>query len=309
MVSFHRPLLGAHVSASGGLYKAIENADAIGAECIQIFGASPRQWHASDPRPQDIERFVKLRNERGIGAVFLHAAYLVNLGAPLKSSYNKSVKNLAAHLRIAQLIGAEGLIFHIGTAKGNTREKALKQCVEGMREVIAAVPPRAARAAGATTTTTAPRTTAHPGTPYLIMENAAGGGEKIGTTAAELGALLRAAKSNRIKVCFDTAHAFEGGAIESYTPTVIKKTFDEWDKHVGCENIVALHINDSKTPYNSRNDRHENLGDGYIGRNGFIALARERRLHHAAWILEVPGLDGNGPDEHNMDILKSCFAK
>ncbi|KKW28772.1 MAG: putative endonuclease 4, partial [Parcubacteria group bacterium GW2011_GWB1_52_7] len=78
-------------------------------------------------------------------------------------------------------------------------------------------------------------------------------------------------------------------------------------KSVGIQNVVALHVNDSKTPFNSRHDRHENLGEGYIGIDGFRALAGEKRLHHAAWILEVPGFDGEGPDKRNIEILKNCF--
>jgi deoxyribonuclease-4 len=95
--------------------------------------------------------------------------------------------------------------------------------------------------------------------------------------------------------------------IDAYTPAKIEKLFDEWDKEVGIENIVALHVNDSKTAYDSHHDRHENIGEGYIGLAGFKNLAKEKRLAHTAWLLEVPGFDDEGPDKKNVDILKSLF--
>ena len=139
------------------------------------------------------------------------------------------------------------------------------------------------------------------------MENAAGGGEKIGKTAGELAYLLKKVNSKRVKICLDTAHAFESGIIKEYKSDGIKKFLDEWDKEIGLENITALHANDSKTLWNSHHDRHENIGAGYIGLAGFKALAREKRLWNKAWLLEVPGFDNEGPDKKNMDILKSCF--
>src|SRR3989338_5152308 len=109
-----KPFLGAHVKTSGGLMKAIENAQAIGAECIQIFGASPQQWHAALPSYSEAAQFRESLKKSGIGPVFLHAAYLVNLASPDDSNAKKSISSLAAHLKIAEMIGAQGLIFHLG---------------------------------------------------------------------------------------------------------------------------------------------------------------------------------------------------
>lgn len=282
-----KTLLGCHVSAAGGFYKAIQNAERLGATCIQFFGASPRQWFAKMPSVDDVKIYKDHLEKSHVKAVYLHAAYLANLASPSDESYQKSIQNLSEHLTIATMIGANGLIFHMGSGgKEITRKVAIQKIIAGMKEVLKNVP----------------------GTAQLIMENSAGGGQKLGNTAAELGEIFHGVGSSRVKVCFDTAHAFEAGAIEIYDPENIKKTFDEWDRHIGLENIVAMHVNDSKTACNSNHDRHENLGKGFIGMQGFRDLVAEKRLHHAAWMLEVPGFDNEGPDLENMAILKSCFA-
>jgi len=282
-----KTLLGGHVSAAGGFYKAIENAEALGATCIQFFGASPRQWFAKMPTEDDVKKYKEYLKKSSVEAVYLHAAYLANLASPNAETYAKSIKNLSEHLAIATMIGANGLIFHMGSGgKEITREDAIQKIISGMKEVLKNVP----------------------GTTQLIMENSAGGGQKLGNTAKELGEIFHAVGSSRVKVCFDTAHAFEAGVIAAYDPPTIAKTFDEWDKYIGLKNIVTVHTNDSKTAYNSNHDRHENLGEGHIGIDGFRALAAEKRLRGAAWILEVPGFDNNGSDLKNMAILKKCFA-
>lgn len=281
------PKIGAHVSASGGFHKAIENAQRIGAECIQIFGASPQQWNAKIPSESDAKLFKDAAEKAGVGPVFLHAAYLVNLASRENSLYEKSIKSLSEHLQIASLLGAQGLIFHMGSAKDTPREHAIKKTVEGMKNVLKNVP----------------------GEVQLIMENSAGGGQKLGASPEEMAQFYVSVSSTRVKLCIDTAHIFEAGIIEKFTPPLIKKLLDEWDNAVGLENIVALHVNDSKTPPNSHHDRHENIGEGYIGLSGFKNLAQEKRLHNKAWILEVPGFDGVGPDKRNVEILKGCFAR
>jgi deoxyribonuclease IV len=279
------PIIGAHVSVAGGLYNAVANAENIGAECAQIFGASPRQWSAKMPKKEDVERLMTAQKEKSFGPIYLHAAYLVNLATPKRDLLGKSIENLTNHLAIAAAIEAEGLIFHAGSGKGMERKEALDQEVRAMKKIIKNVP----------------------GNSQLIIENTAGGGERIGDID-DVKYLFKKVNSNRVKVCIDTAHAFESGLIEKYTPQNIKKFVDLWDKAVGIKNIVALHANDSKTEAGSRHDRHENIGEGHIGMEGFKALAREKRLHDKVWILEVPGFDNNGPDKKNINILKSCFV-
>jgi len=278
------PIIGAHVSAAGGLKNAVLRAEKIGAKAMQIFGASPRSFTVKLPDKKEVEEYREAFKKSGIKAVFLHAAYLVNLASAKKDLREKSVKSLSDHLKIADIIGARGLIFHIGSAKDMPREEALKLTLDGMKMVLQNVP----------------------GKTELIMENTAGGGQKIGRDAAELGWLLKKMKDKRIKVCVDTAHALEAGMIAKFTPVEIKKFLDDYDRQVGFKNISAFHINDSKTEFNSHHDRHENIGEGYIGLSGFKNLARDKKMKDMPWIMEVPGFDGEGPDKKNIEILKKC---
>ena len=138
------------------------------------------------------------------------------------------------------------------------------------------------------------------------MENSASG-KKVGAWPEEMKIMLEGIGSDRAKICLDMAHSFESGLIEKYDPENIKIFLDRWDKEVGLENVVALHVNDSKTIGGSHNDRHENIGEGHIGLGGFKNLAKEKRLWDKPWILEVPGFEDMGPDKKNVDILKSLF--
>lgn len=278
-----RPVLGAHIKGAGGLENIPKQAFAIGAECIQIFGASPYQWQVNLPEKSDLEIYKADLKTYAIGPVFLHAAYLVNLASSDTSLFEKSVTSLIDHMKIAALLNAQGLIFHLGS--NHDKAKAIEKTIQGMKKVLEAVP----------------------GSLQLIMENSAGGGGKLGSFSDEIGALFRGVHSKRVKVCLDTAHAFESGLIEQYTPVFIKKLLRDLDTHIGVENLAVLHVNDSKTGPHSHHDRHQNLGEGYIGLSGFKNLAQEKQLADKAWILEVPGFDGKGPDKRNMDILKSCF--
>lgn len=278
-----RPLLGAHISAAGGLLFAIGRAAEMGAECMQIFGGSPHQWAAKLPAPEIAAQFKMGIKEHRIGAVFLHGAYLVNLASQIPDLRAKSVQSLTTHLKIADAIGANGLIFHMGGAQD--REKGIRRTVEGIHEVLKNVP----------------------GKTQLVMENSAGGGMKLGGVIADLEAIFKGAASNRLKVCIDTAHTFGAGLIDSFSKGEVTKLIDNLDAAVGIENVVAMHINDSKAAAHTHIDRHENLGHGKIGLSGFQNLANEKRLSHIAWMLEVPGMAGTGPDKENLDILKGLF--
>ncbi len=277
--------IGAHVSTAGGLHTAIERIQSLGGNCLQIFGASPRQWHVKMPSEADIFAFKQAVQESGVGPIYLHAAYLPNLASPDAEVRKKSIKNLSDHLQIADLIGANGLIFHIGSGKESPKETAMKWVVSGCKEILRSVS----------------------GTTELIMENSAGGGQKLGSFPQEIGEMIKMINSSRMKVCWDTAHALEAGAIEKYSPESIKKLLNDCDKAFGLDKLVAIHANDSKTPFNSHHDRHENIGQGHIGMEGFKNLAKEKRLRDKAWILEVPGFDGLGPDQKNVDLLNSSF--
>jgi len=277
--------IGAHVSTQGGLYKAVERAEVLGCTAMQIFGASPRQWFSRLPEDKDVEKYKQVLKNSKINSVYLHAAYLVNLASPEKSLREKSVKNLSLHFQIANLIGADGLIFHIGSGKELPKVEAYKNVVDGIKKVLTNVK----------------------GSSKLIMENTAGGGAKIGNTVEEIGILFKKVKSGRLGVCIDTAHAFESGEIKEYSTKEIKEFVKKIDKAFGINNLCVLHVNDSKTKYASNHDRHENIGEGYIGLTAFKNLAKNSQLNKLPWLLEVPGYGNEGPDKKNIATIKKCF--
>lgn len=281
------PRLGAHVSAQGGFTEALSRAEAMGATAMQIFGSSPRTWSVRMPDEGEVRAFrARLSGSPLRGAVYLHAAYLVNAASVSPDIYRNSVKSLAGHLNIAEMIGAEGLIFHLGSSKGGSREEGIRREAAAIKKVLEEVPGRA----------------------MLFMENTAGGGDKIGASIEDSRDLLRAVGSDRLALCFDTAHGFEAGLVPSYTERSIRSLFDAWEKETGAGTIRVIHANDSMTESGSHHDRHENIGEGHIGIKGFKALAGDARLRSIPWILEVPGFDGEGPDRKNLDLLRNCFV-
>lgn len=276
--------LGAHVSAAGGLEKAIENGEKIGAEAIQIFGASPRQWAVRPVDNIQIEKFRAARAKSLIKRVYLHAPYLINLASPGQSLIQKSIANFTAHMQIAKDIDAEGVVVHVGSANGGDKNNGMEKAAKAMRQVLQNVPGKTA----------------------LIMENAAST-KKIGANIAELSFLFSAVNSSRLKICIDTAHALGAGLLKTFSKKEIADFFADFEKQIGLENLAVFHINDSKAPYASNRDLHENLGKGYIGLPAFKNLAENKSVKQIDCILEVPGFDGLGPDKKNVDILKRCF--
>lgn len=282
-----KPVIGAHVSAAGGASTAIPRAKAIGAEAIQIFGASPRQWAVRMPAKEEIAAFRSAVRHESIQAVFLHAPYLINLGSADAKLRERSADLLEAHFRIAHALGADGLIFHVGAASaGMFRKEALREAARLIKRVLSTVK----------------------GNTCLCIENAAGNG-KIGGTLEEIACVLDAVGSKRAGVCIDTAHAFEEGIVSAYDRKGVEEFAQRIGKTIGWERVRAVHANDSKTAHSSRHDRHENIGKGYIGTSGFRELLKHPKFRAIPFILEVPGRDGNGPDKWNVGALKACLLR
>jgi deoxyribonuclease-4 len=281
------PKLGGHVSCEGGLPMAIERATALGMQTFQLHPTSPRQWIAKIPADPLALQFTNSLKQSKISSFYIHAPYLINLATPNPDLLVKSKKNLEAQLIIGNKIGAHGVVVHLGSSTGTDKQQAIKREIKAIKEVL--------KSAGGRT--------------MLLLENSAAGGDKVGATLEEISQLIKGVNSKRVGVCYDTAHGFEAGLIEEYSAVNIKKFLDKFNKLIGLKNLIALHVNDSKTIFNSQHDRHDNLGEGHIGLKGFKNLAAEKRLHHCAWLLEVPGFNNEGPDLENMKILRSCFGQ
>lgn len=273
--------IGAHVSTSGGVSKAVGRGQEIGCEALQIFGSSPQSWAFRDIPEAEIEAFRQNMADTGMGPVFLHAIYLVNLGTNRPDVLQKGIDSLAAHLNLAGKLGADGLIFHPGSHGGVGFEGVLTQVADSIRQVLDRAPDG----------------------PCLAVENMAGMGKHIGAKFEELGAILDAVDEERLKVCLDTQHSFAAG-YDLTTGEGIEDMLAQLDAGPGSANVVAIHANDSKRVCGSGVDRHENIGEGFIGESGFSALMGHPALANVPFLLEVPGFERKGPDRRNVDILK-----
>ena len=273
--------IGAHVSTSGGISKAVVRGQEIGCEAIQIFGSSPQTWAFKPVPGEQIELFKQGLADAGIGPVFLHAIYLINLGTPDKEKLKKGIDSLANYMKLAADLGATGVIFHPGSHGGRGYEAVLPQTVEAIKIVLDTAPEG----------------------PVLAVENMAGMGQHIGAKFEELGGILDAVDSPRLKICVDTQHSFAAG-YDLANPDGIQAMLDELDAGPGSANVAAVHANDSKRVCGSGVDRHDNIGQGFIGEEGFAAIMANPAFADVPFLLEVPGFEGNGPDQQNMDILK-----
>ncbi len=278
--------IGAHVSSSGGLDKAIDRAVELGAETIQCFCSSPRGW-AFKPIPEEQTAAFRQKAEAGgVGPAFLHGIYLTNLGTADGENLRKGIESLTSYMHVSSAMGGAGVIFHGGSHKGAGYEGIFKQTVASLKEVLANSP-RDAR---------------------LIIENSAGMGNHIGSTFAEIGRIMEAVDDPRVKVCLDTQHSFAAG-YDVVTPAGIEKVVAEFDREIGLANLVVVHANDSKTPFASGVDRHENLGQGHMGLDAFVVIMSHSAFREIPFILEVPGFENKGPDKQNMDILRELRAR
>jgi deoxyribonuclease-4 len=277
-------LLGGH--CSGGIKKALENAHSFGMDSVQLFAQSPRTWRFPDHDPADLEAFRKRREELGIGAVSIHALYLLNLASPKDDFYEKSVQTLCSTVDTACAIGAESVVFHVGSHLGSGFEAGLKRVVPALNVAL----DRCSE------------------TTWLCMENSAGTGGTMGRSLEELAALYDAMDNHeRLGVCLDSCHLFASG----YDVTdrgELDRVLKQLDRDIGLDRLRCLHVNDSKTPLGSNRDRHDNVGDGLIG-EGLTVFLGHPKLQGLPALLEVPGTDGHGPDAEQMKKLRALHAK
>ncbi len=278
--------IGAHVSASGGLPRAVDRAAGIGAEAIQLFVSAPQMWSFKDPPEEAVQAYRSAAAEAGVGSTWLHGVYLTNLGTEDPDKLEKGVHSLVNYMRTAHRLGASGVIFHPGSHKGVGLDGVFSQAIGAIGVVLEHSPEG----------------------PWLCLENSAGAGNSIGRNLEELALLIKGVGSDRVRVCLDTCHLFAAG-YDIRTTEGLDRLFDEVDRTIGAANLVVIHANDSKKPLGSRLDRHENIGEGHIGEKGWEAILTYPRLQDLPFLLEVPGYDGQGPDARNVATMKRLAGR
>ena len=280
------PVIGAHVEARKGLWNAFPNAVALGADAIQVHPTPPGFWGSPKPTDEDVERFREEYAAAGTPPFFFHAVYLINLASDDPKVHPRSESTLAGYLAAADKLGIDGVIFHVGSHRGTGFEAALPGITERMRNAIQRADPQHTR---------------------LLIENNAGTGGCVGARFEEIRAMIDAVGDDRVRCCFDTCHAFASG-YDLRTEADARRVIDDWDRVVGLDRLDAIHCNDSMTGLGSNRDRHQNIGLGEIGEEGFRALLHDPRLEKLPFILEVPGFEGLGPDAENVEILRRLAA-
>lgn len=277
-------LFGAHVSAAGGISKAIDRIEEIGGDAVQLFTQSPRMWRPTAHAPEELERFRARREEAGIGAVACHALYLVNLASRGEDIRTKSLVALRATMGTAAGVGADAVVFHVGSHLGYGFEEAVDVVTPALRELLELTTDDL----------------------WLCMENAAGAGGTIGRSVAELGTLCDALDRHpRLGICLDSCHWWASG-VDVADPAALDAAVEDLDARMGLGRLRLLHVNDSKTPLGSNRDRHELVGRGLIG-DGLATFLAHAAFESLPAIVET--WEDKGPDTEDIRTLRRLYRR
>ena len=282
--------LGAHLPLATGMVKAVDRAAVIGADALQIFTDNPTAWKRRAEPPRELPVYRDRLAALAIGPVAIHASYLINLAGPERGFFERSVDLLAHELRHAPLFAARFVNVHIGSH----REAGVTAGIERVGEAVA----RAWEAveAGPAVAPEAPAA-------MLVLENSAGSGWGVGVDILELAGIAeaidrRGVARDRVGFCLDTAHAW-GAGIDVGDPDALDAFLEAWARLIGLERLVMVHLNDSRSEFGSRLDRHEHLGAGRIGERGLRHVLTTPALRHTTTYIETPGMD-TGYDAVNI---------
>lgn len=310
------PLLGAHMSIAGGLYKAVEAAAALGMETVQIFTHSPSQWAVKPVAPaakeshrdgksltknnnqwrakplsaEEVAKFRQVHRQLGLKKLVAHTSYLINLASPNQELFRRSVEAFVVEMQRAEALGLDGLVTHPGAFVDSTEQAGLRRVARALDEVHRRCSDFRVR---------------------ILLETTAGQGTSLGHRFEHLAEIIgRVKQPERLGVCVDTCHIFAAGyalapARESRT------TWRTFDRLVGLERIEAFHLNDSLKPLGSRVDRHAHIGRGELGLEPFRLLLNDRRFRRLPMLLETPKGIENGVDldEMNLRTLRGLLTK
>ncbi len=273
-------LIGGHVSPAGGLPNAHARGVERGCDAIQVFHQSPRAWRPIDHREEDVARFRELMADGPIRSFLIHAVYLINCASRDPEIRRKSLTSLVHAMRLGDAAGADGVVLHPGSQKGEPLEECLPRIAEALRHALS----ESERCP-------------------LLLENTAGMTGTIGRSFAELADLIeRAGGDLRVGVCLDCCHLLASG-FDIRTADGLTRVLDEYVETVGMERLRSLHVNDSKLPLGANRDRHENLPRGKLGRMGLAAFLSEPRFEGLPALLETEA------DREQMDVARALRTR
>jgi deoxyribonuclease-4 len=276
--------VGFHVSIAGSVDKAVDRAVKLGCTTFQIFTRSPRQWHTTELDPKIAKTFsAKVKNEN-LQPIFAHMPYLPNLSSPKDNVYEKSVKTLGSELKRCEQLEIPYLVTHLGSHLGAGMENGFERLIYGINQALVL-----------TDNVT------------LLLENTAGTKNSMGSTMEQIQEIIKQVEQpKQVGVCFDTSHAFAAG-YDLRTKEAVEKTVTNIEETFGLKKLKLIHLNDSKGDLNSRIDRHDHIGLGKIGEEGFRSILASK-LGGLPLIMETP-IDNRRDDAGNLEKLKELYKK
>ncbi|MDD5747853.1 MAG: deoxyribonuclease IV [Actinomycetota bacterium] len=275
---------GYHVGIKGGFTNALLEGKEAGCQAIQMFPGNPGQWGTPRPSREEIEEFRSIKKKTGIEPVIIHSIYLVNMASPSDAVFKRSIGSLSSSLKLADELGAEGVVTHIGNHKGEGVNFGLERIASAVREVFNREKGRA----------------------NLLLETTAGAGTSIGGRIDEFKEVFELSGwPKRLGFCLDTCHIFAAG-YDISNPSVVDSMLEELEEKIGLERLKLLHLNDSKGKVGSHLDRHEHIGKGSIGLESFRRIVNHEKLRNLSAICE---LDYTSPEADDLSLLRSLLEE
>ncbi len=277
-------LFGAHESIAGGVFNAIERGKKATCDTIQMFNKSNNQWKARKLERSEIDRYLEAIENTGVTVSCSHSSYLINIASPDEALREKSRKALTEEMRRCQLLGIPGLVIHPGSHVGTGEEAGLAAIIESINRMFNELTDNSVS---------------------LLLETTAGQGSNLGYKFEQLAQIIDGVEDkDNIGVCLDTCHIFAAG-YPIVEPGEYEKTIKQFDEIIGLNRLRIIHINDSKREFGSRKDRHEHIGQGHIGLEGFRNFVNDRLLKKIPMILETPKGEDLSEDIENLKVLRS----
>ncbi|MBS7622090.1 deoxyribonuclease IV [Candidatus Bathyarchaeota archaeon] len=271
---------GLHVSIAGKIDRAVDRAVARSCDTFQIFTRNPRSWRSRRLRRDDATEFRRKVRLTGMTPIFAHLPYLANLSSPNKTIHRRSVRALIQELDRCKALDISYIVVHLGSHLGKGRKLGIERVTEAINTALDSSESRAT----------------------ILLENTAGTGNSIGSSFRDLQEIIDRVCKSRVAVCFDTCHAFAYG-YDLRDLRSVEATVSQLENSLGLNLIALVHANDSKGELASRIDRHEHIGLGYIGEEGFRAILHTEALRRLPIILETP-IDMPGADEANLRRIR-----
>ena len=279
-------LFGSHCSTAGGIWTALQRGHSIGCDVVQVFVKNNMQWLGKPFSRDDLAAYARELAASKFACVFGHTGYLINLGAQASENRDRSIQSLIQEIQLAGDLELPFLVLHPGAHLGAGEAAGIKQIVAGLDEVFAGTKRSRVR---------------------IALENTAGQGTCLGNRMEHLAAIFEGVKKpERLGVCLDTAHLFAAG-FDIRTPNGWDAAIREVGSMIGLKQILAFHLNDSKTDLGSRVDRHEHIGKGKIGKEAFRHIVNDARFRRHPGCLETPKSADHHEDRKNLRVLRELM--